>query len=76
MKFSLELFSNYIFPSAHELNIYSCITNDDCDKRANVECGYLNQKSEYKVCKCKEGSLLDPKSQTCGKENSRFFSNR
>ncbi len=64
----IEPFSNYKFPGEHELYLYACNTNDDCGKKKNVICADSTQNSNYKVCQCQEGSLLDPNSQTCGKE--------
>ncbi|CAF0909261.1 unnamed protein product [Rotaria sordida] len=60
-----ESFSKYIFPGIHERQFYSCNTETDCQGKGNVICDYLNDGSPYKVCKCKDESLLDPKSQTC-----------
>ncbi|CAF3487239.1 unnamed protein product [Rotaria sp. Silwood1] len=60
-----ESFSNYIFPGIHERHSYSCNTEADCNNQVNVICDYLNDDSQYKVCQCKNGTLLEPRSQTC-----------
>jgi hypothetical protein len=63
--FYLELFSTYKFPGEHELNLYACNTDADCGKTGVVCDFYNNANGAHKVCQCKDGSLLDPKSQTC-----------
>lgn len=67
--FYLESFSNFVFPGEHELAFYSCNTDKDCAGKDKIICDYLNEQSGYKVCKCQDGSYLDPKTETCGKKN-------
>jgi hypothetical protein len=50
------------------LAFYSCDTDKDCAGKDKVICDYLNEQSGYKVCKCQDGSYLDPKTETCGKK--------
>ena len=72
--FHLESLTNYIFPGVHELSSHSCNTHEDCGNNQTFECDYLNPSLQRKVCKCKDGWLLNPKTQTCGKINiSRKF---
>jgi hypothetical protein len=71
--FYLESLSNYIFPGEHELNFYSCNTEKDCGDKAKVICDYFDNNSGYKICKCQDGSLLNPKSQTCNKSDFEIF---
>jgi len=66
-KYYLESLSNYVYPGEHELSLYSCNTDDDCGDEESVICDYFNINSGYKVCKCQDGALLDPKSQKCSK---------
>jgi hypothetical protein len=66
-KYYLESFSNYVYPGEHEFSLYSCNTNDDCGDKETVICDYFNINSGYKVCKCRDGALLDPKTQKCSK---------
>lgn len=68
----LEPFSNYTFPGIHERNRDACRRNEDCGDQAGVKCDYLSYDITYKVCQCKDGWLLDPKSQICGKTHSMF----
>ena len=63
----LEPFSNYIFPGIHERSNHSCRRDEDCGNRAGVKCAYLSYDLTHKVCQCRDGWLLDPKSQLCGK---------
>jgi hypothetical protein len=67
----IERFSNYIFPSTYERNNVSCDVDQNCqndDTEINaVECKRINVYDEYKVCVCKTGWYLNPKSQKCGK---------
>ncbi|CAF3513440.1 unnamed protein product [Rotaria socialis] len=60
-----EPFSKYVFPGEHEHHLYACTAATDCGGTENVACDYLNSGSEYKVCQCKDGSLLDPNSKKC-----------
>ena len=64
--FLLESFSNFVYPGRHELNFHSCEINEDCGDRAGVICDFLTLRREYKVCQCRFGWLLDPRSQICG----------
>ncbi|CAM4777103.1 unnamed protein product [Rotaria magnacalcarata] len=60
-----ESFSKYVFPGEHEHHLYACTAETDCGGIENIACDYLNSGSEYKVCQCKDGSLLDPQSKKC-----------
>lgn len=61
-----ESFSKYIFPGIHERNYYTCDIDEDCGNRLAVKCDYLPYDSQYKVCQCRDGWLLDPVSRSCG----------
>ncbi len=74
--FYLESFSNFVFPGEQELAFYSCDTDKDCAGKDKVICDYLNEQSGYKVCKCQDGSYLDPKTETCGKKKLDWFSSK
>jgi hypothetical protein len=68
-QFHLESLTNYVFPGLHERGSYSCDKHEECGNNDGFECGSLTGDLQYKVCKCEDGSLLDPKTQTCGKIN-------
>lgn len=67
MNLFLESFSNFKFPGEHELNAYTCNSKDDCNGDDGVTCGFTSGSQLFKVCKCEDGYLLDPKLQKCGK---------
>ncbi|CAF0941777.1 unnamed protein product [Adineta steineri] len=67
-----ELFAKYVFPGAHERSSMTCNSQEDCGADSDskgIECDTIGgYETDYKVCKCKSGYLLNPTDGTCVNE--------
>lgn len=66
--FDLVLFSDLIFPGAHQRHLYACESVEDCGKDAKkngIDCKLIDE--NYHVCQCQQGYYFNPIDYTCGK---------
>ena len=66
--FDLALFSDLIFPGAHQRHLYACQSAEDCGKDAKktgIDCALIDE--NYRVCQCQQGYFFNPIDYTCGK---------
>lgn len=75
LKYSLELYTTFVFPGTHENYLYACNTNNDCgtngDNNGTI-CDFGGIDANYKLCQCNKGYFYNANSGKCGMRKKAF----